>query len=430
MRALAVVVLLLLAIPASAEPPEERAAQDDQSGPPSAAAGNSGREHARQGEGPPANQAPAAPSPGPSSSAATPARPVQVSPEPARPTGHAPGPSPGGPEPTPTEPVAAVAPTAPGDAEPERRLPGVEDDASAAVAPAGVPAALAHDGALPPIPASKRAAAPVPRDATGHLFVERMAKGSFLRWSLPEGAVAVQVWREQDGTWAPVAQGTDGGQTVDAVTGLTQYRLTWTSTPIPAESFVAVGRSLEDVPVLRSTDPASGWLLGLLWGGVAVMTTMRVEPRQVGAKASGRELDLVALLGHLPGMDLPALQRLHRLGLRTVGQLRALDAEAIRFWAGVPADLVRQWQSTCELLQWNGLPEGAAERLALAGRRSLADLATARPAELMAKLREQTGVLGPGLPQESAELVEWVAEARLIMGLPEARAAPGRPGPA
>lgn len=256
-------------------------------------------------------------------------------------------------------------------------------------------------------------------DASDALSVQRAASGNVLAWSVPADASQVQVWRLESDGWVPVAvlQGGDGGLVDPAGGAMSEYRLTWSSEALGSGGLALAAKTLPitDLPAPR----ALGQLLALLmWGGVAAVGLVRANvPRRVLETRPGAEHQILPLLAGLPGVDVPTLERVSAAGLRTVAQLRAIDPDTLCFWARVPAPIVRQWKETLELLVWPALPAGAGERLALAGHGSLAHLASANPDELLMRLRTQSGVDGPGVPADEAEIGTWIAEARLALGV-------------
>lgn len=261
-------------------------------------------------------------------------------------------------------------------------------------------------------------------EASTALHVDRGADGNRLSWAVPAaGAGQVQVWRLDPQGWVPIALTTTAGQAFDPA-GLqsSEYRLTWSEQPLGENALASVASSLSFAPTLRDQGSSLGaWLLALMWAGVGAFATVRsnLSPRRVNEGRIGDDNQLLPILAGVPGIDVVALDRVVTLGLRTVGQLRRLDANAVAFWTGLPASTVRNWQETLDLLQWPALPPGAAQRLALAGHATLAQVAAARPAELLASLHNGTGsVVGPGLPSDEQEVGNWVVEARQALGLP------------
>ncbi|MEK6975162.1 MAG: DUF4332 domain-containing protein [Candidatus Thermoplasmatota archaeon] len=276
----------------------------------------------------------------------------------------------------------------------------------------------------------------VASDASAALRVQRGAAGNRLAWEMPVASAAqVQVWRRDADGWTPIALASGDGNLVDPDgVATSEYRLTWSEEPLTASALAAVATSLSLAPALRHGGSGlGGWLLALLWAGVAAFATVRTAsgPRRVLETRIVDDHQLLPLLYGVPGIDAVALDRVVALGLRTVGQLRCLDAQAVAFWTGLPAATIRTWQETLDLLQWHALPPGAAQRLAYAGHGTLAQVAAARPADLLATLSgSATTVLGPGLPADEQEVANWVVEARQALGLgPERTSIPSSPPP-
>lgn len=298
---------------------------------------------------------------------------------------------------------------------------GSQDAVGSSDAPAGDGTPSAPGATLPEAAATNAPAIPVVHDVAGGLMVVPSPVGNRLAWdahALPDGA-QVQVWRQAGDAWVPVATVTDGDSFVDALgTTTDSYRLTWSQQPIEGSMLATIATSLPMVEAAGDGWSSPGrWLAMLLLGAVGAVGLVRATmPRRIIETRVQDNHDLLTALAGLPGTEPVHIERLVGLGLRTVGQLRRLDPDAIAFWANVPGDLVRRWQRTVELLQWPALPPGAAERLALAGNASLAALADATPAELLVRLRETSNVEGPGLPADEAEVAGWVAEARLATG--------------
>lgn len=307
----------------------------------------------------------------------------------------------------------------------------------AAAGPSSPNAAPAASGAVPASEAAQEhaasevvdAAAAAPQDpvvdvraVASPLTIQPSPAGNHLLWdadAVPSGA-QVQVWRSDGGLWVPVAAVVGDGSFLDAagVAG-DEYRITWSQEPLDAHALAAVSSALPLVEMPGSGWAGTGrWLTMLMVSAMVVFGLVRTAgPRRILEARLNDSHDLVTALAGLPGFEGVQLERVVGLGLRTVGQLRRLDADAVAFWAGLPGDMVRRWQQAIELLQWQGLPPGVAERLALAGHASLPGLAHAKPSELLARLKETSNVEGPGLPADEAEVALWVAEARQAIGM-------------
>ena len=354
------------------------------------------------------------------------------------------------PAPEPAQPGPAAADASPGKSGQSNGQSGANAAPSAQQPEAPVPApsasaspqahaavAAAHDDvprtavAPPPAPVTVATVPPATHDTpepprlnalAGVVEVKPGPAGNRLSWeaaAVPAGA-QVQVWRQADGAWTPVATIVAGDTFVDA-SGLAgdDYKLTWTAQPVDAGVLASVGSALP----LTAAPPAGWgrpgrWLALALMGSVPVVGLVRaVGTRRIVDTRVTDAHDLVTALAGLPNVEAAQLQRLAALGLRTVGQLRRLDPDAVAFWAGVPAATVRRWLGLVELLQWPALPAGAAERLALAGHTGLASLAAAAPADVLAGLRDTGSVEGPGLPADEADVAGWIVEARQVLGL-------------
>lgn len=324
----------------------------------------------------------------------------------------------------------AGAPSTQGQGAPDARMQNHGDASRGGAPPAH--AASAHDathgGSDAPGEGTPRDAAtdapgpmalPPLREAADHLEVHQGRAGAIVAWTVPADAAQVQVWRRDGPSWTPVAAATAAGSVVDPTGEATsEYRLTWTTSTLAREDLAAAVSALPLVPAVPPGSPVGAWLLALLGaGGVAFATVRAPGARQVPESRVSDEHQLLPTLVGVPGIDGAALERVAALGLRTVGQLRALDPDALAFWANVPAATVRRWHDALELLQWPALPAGAAHRLARAGAATLADVAAADPERLWADLREGVGAPGPGLPVDMSELAGWVADARQAVGV-------------
>jgi hypothetical protein len=298
---------------------------------------------------------------------------------------------------------------------------------------AGSPPGQAAQASAPaPSPAAGPSPAPVLREAADHLEVHQGRAGAIVSWSVPADAAQVQVWRRDGPAWTPVTAAAAAGSVLDpAGEATSEYRLTWTTSALARDDLAAAVSGLPLVPALPPGSPVGAWLLALLGAGGAAFATVRAPgARHVPEARVSDEHQLLPTLVGVPGIDGEALERVCALGLRTVGQLRALDSDALAFWANVPAATVRRWHAALELLQWPALPAGAAHRLARAGAATLADVAAADPQRLWADLREGVGAPGPGLPGDMSELTAWVADARQAVGAVALVDTPAAPPPA
>lgn len=191
-----------------------------------------------------------------------------------------------------------------------------------------------------------------PQGATGavaDLQVLREDSGNRLSWPpAPADAVEIHVWRREERGWIQLAElPADAGTLLD--TGAptnAAYRLTWTTNPaivaLPGE-----GPLTTFAPSPHGT--LGAWLLALLWGGIAMLATVRAAATPVRLEGANDRRSLTAILG-LPGIDPGHVQQVHALGVQTLGQLRLLDADALAFWTGLSASEVRTWQASIELV--------------------------------------------------------------------------------
>lgn len=279
---------------------------------------------------------------------------------------------------------------------------------------------------LPPQAApDARPSSATPQAANLGLQVAHVAAGNLLEWQAPSasedaeiGAALIEVQRQVGDDWVTVASlpidvGTfvDADAPTDAV-----YRLAWTSqVAVPLGPEALEGPLATVAPGLIEDGSMGAWIAGLLWGAIAAIATVR-SPGQPSVQDTRVTTDqlLLSALGGLPGMDPVLVQRVQAMGLRTVGQLRSIDPEALAFWTNLPADLFRRWQEAVDMLQWPLLPTGAAQRLAMAGAGSLAQVAAADPKTLYAELHAAPGIatVGPGLPDHPEQVEVWVTEAQ------------------
>lgn len=417
--ACALLAALLLALPASADPPEGRGQPADAGRADDAGQGN-GQGAPPEEPASPGQQGAAPPSDGDSAPASPPSS------QPA------------------SEPAPAPAPDASsgtGASDP----PGQADAATAAGQPSGSAGSPPEDrgdhasprnldsGAVPdPVFGGEDETTPTQRSGGGDAAaaapglaspeVQHVPEGNHLAWdaaSLPSadtGAVLVQ--REVNGDWVTVATlpaGTstflDAGAPVDAT-----YRLAWDAqVALPRGPDVLAAPLATLAPGLAPAGATGMWLVGLLWGAIAAIATVRVPtPPAVQDTRVTRDHLLLSALAGLPDIDAGLVQRVQSLGLRTVGQLRAVDAQTLAFWTNIPAATFRCWQEAAAMLEWPALPTGTAQRLVMAGTSSLAEVAQADPQRLYAELHDGRGIgtAGPGLPQTPKQVEEWVTAAR------------------
>ncbi len=277
-------------------------------------------------------------------------------------------------------------------------------------------------GAAGPPESSTAADAATPASPRPGLQVARVAKGNLLEWqasnAMQGAAAVVEVQRQVGDDWVTVASvPADAGAFVDAgAPSDAVYRLAWTSqVAVPLGPDALDGPLATLAPGLVQDGGTGVWLAGLLWGAIAAIATVR-SPNQPSVQESRVTMDqlLLSALAGLPGIDPSLVQRVQGMGLRTVGQLRAIDAEALAFWTNLPAPLFRRWQEAVDMLQWPLLPAGAAQRLAMAGAGSLAEVAAADPRALYEELHAGPGfaTVGPGLPDDPDQVEVWVTEAK------------------
>lgn len=328
-------------------------------------------------------------------------------------------------------PNASPEPTAASTQSPAEDIPGGAPDeaGNAAHPPArGNPETSGFNGFPPQASPDDLPTTAAPAAANLDLKIARLAAGNLLEWHAPGpaegaegGAVLVAVLRQVGDDWVTVASlPADAGLFVDAdAPADAVYRLAWTSqVAVPLGPDPLEGPLATLAPGLVQDGSMGAWMAGLLWGAIAVIAAVRspAQPSVQDTRVTKDQL-LLSALGGLPGIDAALVQRVQAMGLRTVGQLRAIDPEALAFWTNLPASLFRRWQEAVDMLQWPLLPTGAAQRLALAGASSLAEVAAADPKTLYAELHAAPGIatVGPGLPDHPDQVEVWVTEAQKVV---------------
>lgn len=123
------------------------------------------------------------------------------------------------------------------------------------------------------------------------------------------------------------------------------------------------------------------------------------------------------LFAQLPGVDFDELVRLDRLGLTTVEQIRAFDADALAFWAQIQPAVVQRWRDLAALLRWSMPAPANARWLAQLGITSIRMLAEMPAVDLLATVRR--GMALPGAPFDPADVRLWRRAAQHLCGCPQ-----------
>jgi hypothetical protein len=241
-----------------------------------------------------------------------------------------------------------------------------------AIAPAEEPAPVRADGGSPSGPdrsgsASDPAAAPP--DRTQWLQVHRGEAGNTLAWEPPgadEPAIkGYQVWR-WDGAWSLIGQpgpGATGHHDPDGSAD-SPYKLTaYTERRLEA-GYIGEGESPGDASWWREADRATprmevvpGTPAWVTWTAVIAAVTI-VASLLVGMAAQRGPQNGNGAAHRIDGAARYALQRvlghdaaqylkpLLDLGVASVADLRARDADALSLWLGADMTLVQRWQAS------------------------------------------------------------------------------------
>ncbi len=140
---------------------------------------------------------------------------------------------------------------------------------------------------------------------------------------------------------------------------------------------------------------------------------LRAENEAIRAQLSRSEEGQHVIL--LDGLGERFASRLNNHGIITVPQLLAADVGRVSAAVGVPAAKVEEWQAMGRFMQVRGVTPQAAGGLVRGGVRTVAELARAKPAAVVANLQASadTRRRWPGVEQlTEADAARWVQGAK------------------